>query len=223
MPFIHPDRVSMIHQQTVGCSDCPVNRTQIRKRKRPSSSPHTCTTVTTVQCEYHPHAASHSTEDCRTNKRLIMTCTSSKTKFKSVVNTTKTPASGTCILRMSARECKHHPSSTTHTTAECHTQGKPRASTKRSTHTTSAIVKSKTASQQSLSASPLPRSRQRTSMHQRDLSKIQCYNCGNFGHYSSTCTQLSALASPPTGYDQQTHVDQSLFACCSTAPVSGIS
>ena len=211
---IHPDRVSMIHEQTVSPSDFPLNLTQIRKRKRPSSFAHTYTTVTTVkQCEYHPHATSHSSGDCRTNKRLRAQLSPSKTK--SLVKTTKTSGSDTCIplhmngvKRKNNKESKHHPSSTTHTTAECRTKGKLR--TERSPDITPAPVKGTTVSQQSLSAS-----RQRTSI------KIQCYNCGSYGHYSSKCTQPSASASPSTG--QRAHIDQSLFASCPTTPISYIS
>lgn len=102
------------------------------------------------------------------------------------------------------KQCQYHPSSTTHTTAECRTKGKPR--TERSPDTTPAPMKGKTVSQQSSSAPSLPRSRQRTSTNQQqDLSNIQCYNCQKYGHYSSTCTQPSASPSAPTGRPTNTN------------------
>jgi hypothetical protein len=98
------------------------------------------------------------------------------------------------------KECTYHPSSTTHTTAECRTKGKPRS--ERSSEAGPAPAKGQTASRQTSTAPSLPpRSRQRTSTNQQqDLSKIQCYNCSNYGHYSSKCTRpsASALARQPT-------------------------
>lgn len=97
------------------------------------------------------------------------------------------------------KQCQYHPSSITHTTAECRTKGKPRS--EHNSEITPALIKGKTEAPPASSSSPmLTRSRQRTpATQQHDLSKIECFKCHKYGHYASTCTQPSTLTGQPTG------------------------
>ena len=104
------------------------------------------------------------------------------------------------------KECKFHPSSTTHTTAECRTKGKPRSELNPEAPPAPVKGKASTAPRQTSTTSSPPRTRQRTSTNQQqDLSKIQCFNCRKYGHYSYTCTGSPAAASgQPTNIHQST-------------------
>jgi hypothetical protein len=94
------------------------------------------------------------------------------------------------------KECKYHPSSTTHTTSECRTKGKTRSES--SPETGFASAEDKTAPRTTITPPSLPRTNQRTSTNQQqDLSKIQCFNCRKYGHYASVCTQPAAMGQSP--------------------------
>ena len=95
------------------------------------------------------------------------------------------------------KHCQYHPSSTTHTTAECRSKG----NSDHSSESAPASGKSRTEAVPASSAPPMQtRARQRTSANQQqDLSKVQCFKCRKYGHYASTCTQPSAPTGQPIG------------------------
>jgi hypothetical protein len=99
------------------------------------------------------------------------------------------------------KQCQYHPSSTTHTTAECRMKEKQRPD--HSSDTAPAPVKSKTEVPPASSVLSTPiqtRARQRMSANQQqDLSKVQCFKCRKYGHYASTCTH------PATGQPSSTN------------------
>lgn len=84
------------------------------------------------------------------------------------------------------KKCIHHPTSTTHTTAQCINKGKTRAQTRAAAIT--AETQERTHKPAAAASSyPSPQTRQRTG-GPIDMSKIQCHTCHQFGHMSRTCT-----------------------------------
>ena len=65
--------------------------------------------------------------------------------------------------------CKHHPNSATHSTKDCRNPG-----TKPTTNVNKIVVSPRT--------SVLPKSPK-----SKDLSKVECYGCGQMGHYKPDC------------------------------------
>ena len=83
------------------------------------------------------------------------------------------------------KKCIHHPTSTTHTTAQCINKGKTHAQTRAA----AATVETEEKKHKPTTAAPSfsPQTRQRTGVP-IDMTKIQCHNCHRFGHMSRTCT-----------------------------------
>jgi hypothetical protein len=100
------------------------------------------------------------------------------------------------------KQCQYHPSSTTHTTAECRAKGNLQAD--HSSESPPASGKSRTEVPPTSTPTVQTRARQRTSAsQQQDLSKVQCFKCLKHGHYASTCTQPVASTGQQTSTNRR--------------------